>query len=384
MIPESEVLATNSMPQFINIIRIEDPMSRKQPLQFKFYNSKGDITYQSTTVYYEDDEADSKQKVELVLKSGAPLIEAFHDETHSEHGRSTQLDAPSDQIYDGEHKTVNQAPQNQEQGHHAFTNAFIPVISESGETIGVLNAKMNVSHVQKLMENAFYDISDLTMIGAAGILLIPILALALRTWQVMRSDRKLLELAKYDQTTGIYNRATALRVLAKAFPPPNAREGYGILFIDVDYFKRVNDTFGHHSGDLVLKHIATVLQTCIRQERDIVARYGGDEFLIICPDINMQGLRRVYQRIEQKIKEPFEIAGKPHKIGLSIGAYVSTKSDSKISALHKADLAVYAAKRAGRGQSAEYSSDLETDAVDPEQNQEQEAVSAAEMPLKSA
>ncbi|MBD8890004.1 GGDEF domain-containing protein [Roseibium litorale] len=313
-------------------------------LGFQIFNAAGGVSYRSMTGLAGQNTQDAeKQTVAEVLKSGVPVIHIAHH--HADHSLAAQQQPDS-------------ATAGGVAAPHAAATAFVPITSETGQTIGVMHATMNVSHVQELMELAFYNVSELVHLGTILLVLIPAVALALRTWQMMRTDRKLLELAKYDQTTGVYNRGTIVEILSQAFPPTPSRANYGLLFVDVDYFKSVNDTFGHHNGDQVLRHIASVLKDCVRKDHDKVARYGGDEFLIVCPRISMAGLREIYQRIERAIKTPIEIAGHPYSVGLSIGAYVSTDADSQKSALHKADLAVYAAKHAGRGRTVEYSNHM--------------------------
>ncbi len=160
------------------------------------------------------------------------------------------------------------------------------------------------------------------------------------------------EKATRDLLTGLYNRAYFLDRLA--FVMEDAEKGcstVGLLFIDLDGFKPINDTFGHDAGDVTLREVANELRQNLR-ENDILARFGGDEFCVLLPDTTPEGVKIVGDRIISLLNNlPLEFNGKKAKIGASIGAAYCTpwiepcESDAL---LKNADEAMYEAKKGGK------------------------------------
>lgn len=126
-----------------------------------------------------------------------------------------------------------------------------------------------------------------------------------------------------------------------------------VLFIDLDGFKQVNDTFGHETGDSVLKAVSRRFQRCVRQI-DTVCRIGGDEFLIVLMELHSpDDAAKVAAKILQTVTEPIPHAGHQACVGASIGIalYTATQHDEDVEALiHRADEAMYTAKRSGKNQ----------------------------------
>ena len=157
------------------------------------------------------------------------------------------------------------------------------------------------------------------------------------------------EQALSDTLTGLRNRraldATLGGLIAQGI-------SFGLMHIDLDYFKQVNDTRGHAAGDHVLRAVALVL---LRETRasDTVARVGGDEFVIVLPaSVDVAQLTQIARRIIDKLTQPIDFAGGPCRISASIGLTVSTYYDRPDAdrMLSDADNALYASKRAGRSQ----------------------------------
>lgn len=118
---------------------------------------------------------------------------------------------------------------------------------------------------------------------------------------------------------------------------------FHFLFIDIDHFKKVNDTHGHAAGDAVLRHIAQTLQECLRDDEDFIARYGGEEFCVLLSETNTQKSLAVAERIRKTIEEsPFKYRGKDIPITISLG--VSHYDEDSDLPLHEADKALYIAK----------------------------------------
>ena len=122
--------------------------------------------------------------------------------------------------------------------------------------------------------------------------------------------------------------------------------------IDIDHFKRINDSLGHQIGDKILKELALILRDCIRQT-DLIARYGGEEFAIILPETNKDHAYILAERMRKKIASHcFNYSGKSLRITISLGLSHSSLSDirDKDELIYLADEALYTAKRRGRNQ----------------------------------
>ncbi len=165
------------------------------------------------------------------------------------------------------------------------------------------------------------------------------------------------EQAFSDTLTGLKNRRAMDHVLTHFV---EAGEKFGLMQVDLDYFKRVNDTLGHAAGDLVLQAVAKVLLDETRKE-DLVARIGGDEFVLIFHRMtDIDKLNEIAARIIRRLEEPIPYCGKPCLISASIGTTVSDGCQ-KITAdkiLMNADLALYASKDKGRACYTVFSEDL--------------------------
>jgi diguanylate cyclase (GGDEF)-like protein len=157
-------------------------------------------------------------------------------------------------------------------------------------------------------------------------------------------------MAMTDGLTGAANRRafiTLLNFLDGRFGQPSC---YSIFYLDLDRFKAVNDGLGHAVGDAVLKAAARRIQNSVRRE-DLVARLGGDEFAIVAQDLcDRTAASALAQRLVTALAETFHIDGQKIRIGASVGVAISSESNSGSDQLLKqADLAMYAAKDAGRG-----------------------------------
>jgi diguanylate cyclase (GGDEF)-like protein len=158
----------------------------------------------------------------------------------------------------------------------------------------------------------------------------------------------LIHQARHDSLTGLLNRAAVTEELAQRIATCSEGHGIAILFVDLDRFKQVNDTYGHSAGDDVLVEAAQRIQAAVR-DRDVVARQGGDEFVVLLSDVaDASDAIEISQRICEEFKVPFQIDGRRTRIGVSVGV---TLADSNTldadSLLRQADFAMYDAKAAG-------------------------------------
>ncbi len=169
-----------------------------------------------------------------------------------------------------------------------------------------------------------------------------------------QSERNLHLLAYHDTLTGLYNRTEFMRMVADALGRGERyNEPFGLLFIDLDLFKEVNDSFGHAAGDKLLCQVAQRLRSCLR-ETDHAFRLGGDEFTVLLPKVAEDNdLSTVAGKLIEQLRTPFIIDGQSMQIGCSIGmvSYPRDGSD-RDTLLGHADAAMYFAKEQGRGRYA--------------------------------
>ncbi|SDZ23734.1 response regulator receiver modulated diguanylate cyclase [Jannaschia faecimaris] len=160
-----------------------------------------------------------------------------------------------------------------------------------------------------------------------------------------------LKMAMYDSLTGLHNRHYGLHQLELVATRCRAQGiKAGLILMDVDHFKKVNDTYGHPVGDAVLARVAQTLQASLRAE-DLVARIGGEEFMAILPDTDLRNVQVVAERLRAAIEEmgvPLQCGGML-TVTLSLGAGMLDERDTAgCEALSRIDRALYSAKDGGR------------------------------------
>jgi two-component system cell cycle response regulator len=158
-------------------------------------------------------------------------------------------------------------------------------------------------------------------------------------------------LAETDPLTGTYNRrALDERLGAELERAGRYNSKLALLMLDIDEFKKVNDTFGHRAGDQVLCQLATILRRELRGV-DMVARYGGEEFVVVLPETNLQGARNFAERILKRVSEhDFGEPGTPVHVTISVGVatFPEVSTEQAEAFLTHADQRLYQAKRDGR------------------------------------
>ncbi|KRB80050.1 hypothetical protein ASE01_00635 [Nocardioides sp. Root190] len=170
------------------------------------------------------------------------------------------------------------------------------------------------------------------------------------------AEQELARIALHDELTGLANRTLwADRVEQALQQAVRTGELVAVLYVDVDHFKQINDTYGHDIGDEVLKEVASRISGIVRP-LDIVARIGGDEFVVLCPALSdgADG-RRLAARILETFRAPVEVGRRVITVSASIGVAFATDGDAR-SLLRRADSALYAAKDGGRARFEVYSS----------------------------
>lgn len=219
----------------------------------------------------------------------------------------------------------------------------LPLIIE-GKIIGCIS----ISNDQP---NAF-DAQDLQFLSVIGYQI----SASLKHIQRLSSIKNI---AIYDTLTNLFNR----RYFEERFEIETQRAFFSdtplsLVMVDIDHFKKVNDTLGHTEGDKILKEIATLLKNSVRK-KDTVARYGGEEFIIILPDAGLEESLMIAERIRKLVEnKSFEIGQAEIRLTISLGIanFPGHKARSKEDLIRMADQALYDAKRGGRNRVCVYNS----------------------------
>jgi diguanylate cyclase (GGDEF)-like protein/PAS domain S-box-containing protein len=177
-------------------------------------------------------------------------------------------------------------------------------------------------------------------------------------------ERQLRRMAFHDALTGLPNRPLVTSRLEDALARAEQFSGsVGVLFIDLDNFKLINDSLGHGAGDELLVALAGRLRACIRPQ-DTAARLGGDEFIVLLERLtHPDEASEIAYRIAETLRAPFVLGHLEVVVTASIGVAISTHGDHAESVLRNADLALHEAKGAGKSRSAVFDPSMERDAV---------------------
>ena len=211
----------------------------------------------------------------------------------------------------------------------------LPLVVE-GEILGCLS-------VHSEQPNAF-DAQDLQFLSVIGYQM----AASLKHFQRFSSIKNM---ATYDTLTGLYNRRYfEERLEVEAENSFRSGVPLSLVMVDIDHFKKINDTFGHTDGDQILCKISSLLKNSVRR-KDTVARYGGEEFILILPEAALQQSYVIAERIRQRVENTlFEVGRTQVNLTLSMGIsnFPSHRVKSKEELIKLADQALYDAKRGGR------------------------------------
>jgi len=164
-----------------------------------------------------------------------------------------------------------------------------------------------------------------------------------------RANEKIEHMAHYDALTDLPNRVLFREQIERQLKEAASGEQFALLYIDIDEFKGINDSLGHHVGDELLKTVANRIRGCIK-ESDLIARLGGDEFAVIQTAVaSIADVENFVGRIYQEIRQPYQCLGHQLSTDASIGIAMAPQDGTDLDQLIKnADLAMYAAKSGGR------------------------------------
>jgi len=159
----------------------------------------------------------------------------------------------------------------------------------------------------------------------------------------------LYDIATRDEKTGIYNHRFFKTIFEMELEKArrNSKNKFSLIVIDIDFFKKFNDTYGHLVGDEILKELAGVLQKEIRKY-DILARFGGEEFFVLLPNTKIQRAKKVAERLRKNLWKNKKL--KKYKVTISLGVTEYKPRDKMSTAVKRADNALYDSKRNGRNQ----------------------------------
>jgi diguanylate cyclase (GGDEF)-like protein len=188
---------------------------------------------------------------------------------------------------------------------------------------------------------------------AVTIMLFVLTMFALRpVIRALLKEKQLFELSHHDGLTSLYNHAYLQELLDRelSLAQRHARQ-LSVLMFDIDWFKQVNDTYGHQTGDGVLRRIGQVVKHTIRVS-DLAARYGGEEFMVILPETGREGAVELAERLRTRVAaERFHTASGDLGITISVGVVTYDAGDAdcpKHEIIEATDRALYASKNAGR------------------------------------
>ncbi|MDP2850227.1 MAG: EAL domain-containing protein [Sulfuricurvum sp.] len=235
------------------------------------------------------------------------------------------------------------------------SSAALPLTRE-GKVVGVFSLYAQEKNAfddaaQKLLEEMAMDIS---------------FALELFSKEMARvkAEKQIQYLANYDELTGLPNRLKLDNRIQYLLSLAKRNEiAFTVMFLDLDHFKTINDTLGHSCGDSLLIEASKRLKMILREE-DTIARFGGDEFIILLPNIGVDGATQVAQKLLNTFQEPFPINEHELCISSSIGIALYPNDGNDFETLYKnADTAMYRAKKEGRNRFCFFTMEMQRHSV---------------------
>ncbi len=229
--------------------------------------------------------------------------------------------------------------------------SFIPLRgSPAGRTVGAFEIRRPLSAVAATAQPASLG-GPLPLLGGLALVWAALQPVAARGLGEGPRPSRPLTGAQLDPLTELPTRTTLRELLEQALiADRRGREVVGVMLMDVDRFKEINDTLGHYNGDLLLKRIGPRLRTVLR-DQDTIARLGGDEFAILLPDLpDHAAVWAAAERIVRAFQEPFVLGGLTLEVEASLGVAVYPEHGNRVDVLlNHADTAMYAAKAARTG-----------------------------------
>jgi len=226
-----------------------------------------------------------------------------------------------------------------------------PIVGKEGQVLGVFSAL--------LKEHGVPSSQYLHLAGVAA-------DLASIAIESRKAEDRIRHLAHYDELTGLPNRFLCTQHISNAIAHAEHRNAQvAVLLMDLDRFKNINDTFGHETGEALLREIALRFRHCLR-ELDILARVGGDEFIVLIDDYeDPLQLGEIAQKLLAEARKPFDIGGHECQLSTSIGiATYPTDGANAQTLIKNADIAMYRAKHKGKDDYRFYSDEVNTHTIE--------------------
>lgn len=309
--------------------RIRDIFDQLQILKIVIYNKNGRVIY-STDKHL----VDAIENENILLKM--------------------TLDGSKQLVIRNNHSSVDMVGEKRLDADIA--EVYIPVLHKGNSVIGAVAVHSDVSNQKKVYQSQLlFSIYILT----GAILLVSIMSyfVILRASSELKKAYNLLEVyAETDALTGVYNRGELMRraeeffvIMQRSREKLTAGVGIGIVMIDLDYFKQVNDDYGHLVGDSVLRDAAGRIADILRSY-DVLGRYGGEEFLIILPNTTAEEVSIITERAMSSISsKPIQVGELSISITASFGAtWGDAVKENLDSVIRRADELLYEAKNGGR------------------------------------
>lgn len=296
---------------------------------------------------------DDLANVKVVSDELAETLEEAAYQDHDDNAASViQTGKGAVSLNDGRQKTNRPA---------LYSEAYVPLESTGGEVIGVVEVYVDQTATSALFHDAFRLLAialGLFFVLAFGL---PSLAFFIRNQQVKNSHKREAYLANYDVVSNVMNRAGFTKRVHEMVEHgeldlPNA----AMIYLDIDHFKIINDTYGHNAGDAFLNHVGRAITQSLA-DQDAAGRLGGDEFAIMIQRANTQEVIEYVDALRAAVTKPLRRNGETIIGHISIGVHFDEMSDFSLEKrMAKADTALYQAKIDGRDTYRIFTDDLET------------------------
>ena len=219
-------------------------------------------------------------------------------------------------------------------GERFFNTTILPVVDKEQNSVKIFGISREFTQLKNI-QNELKKLNEILEVKVQE-----------RTKELANALDKMKELSITDKLTGLFNRLKLDSVLEENIKISKRYDKtFGVILMDIDFFKNVNDTYGHQLGDTVLMEFAGNLKSAVR-ESDTVGRWGGEEFLVICPNTDLEGTNTLANNIKQTIKN-YEFSAMKH-ISASFGITTYKAGDNFYDLLKRTDDALYEAKNNGR------------------------------------
>ena len=240
-----------------------------------------------------------------------------------------------------------------------YAEAYVPIFNANGDLRAIVETYVDQTKTAEFFKTTFATLAIALGLGTALAFGVPTFAYLIRTKQAREVKHRVEFLASHDPLTNLLNRASFTEFLSNRLDLRRAGECLAVVFLDVDDFKIINDSFGHEAGDEFLKHVArSIAANC--EQRDIVARVGGDEFLIALVRSSEADILAAVDAIMALSREQITSRGRRISGRLSAGIHLLNGTVGSVEdAVHHADVAMYQAKIDGKNAVRLFSEEME-------------------------